>query len=66
MKSRNGPNSDAEIGRLRTMLCHLGNISYHLGRDVKFDPQTETFLADGEASKLLTKEYRAAYPLPKV
>jgi hypothetical protein len=25
------------------MLCHLGNVSYKLGRDVRFDPKTEKF-----------------------
>jgi predicted dehydrogenase len=66
VKSRNRPNSDVEIGRLSTMLCHLGNISHHLGRDVKFDAKTETFGNDKEANKLLSKEYRAPYGLPKV
>jgi len=66
VKSRQGPNSDVEIGRLSTTLCHLGNISYHLGRDIQFDPKTETFGNDKEANKLLAKEYRAPYGLPKV
>lgn len=66
VKTRRRPNSDVEIGRLSTMLCHLGNISYNLGRDVKFDPATETFGSDKEANALLTKQYRAPYALPKV
>ena len=66
VKSRSKPNSDVEIGRLSTMLCHLGNISHHLGRDVKFDPKTETFGNDREANNLLTKDYRAPYELPRV
>jgi predicted dehydrogenase len=66
LKSREKPNSDVEIGRLSTTLCHLGNISYHLGRDVHFDPHTETFGDDHEANKLLTKRYREPYALPKV
>ena len=66
VKSRQRPHSDIEIGRLSTTLCHLGNISYKLGRDVHFDPATETFPGDREAARLLTKEYRAPYGLPKV
>ena len=66
VKSRKQPNSDIEIGRLSTMLCHLGNISYKLGRDVKFDGKTETFPGDREANALLRKEYRKPYELPKV
>jgi predicted dehydrogenase len=65
VKSRKRPNADVEIGRLSTMLCHLGNVSYKLGRDVRFDPKTERF-GDAEANKLLRKEYRAGYELPKV
>ncbi len=66
VKSRNTPNSDVEIGRLSTTLCHLGNISCRLKRDVQFDPATETFGSDKDANALLTKTYRDEYPLPKV
>jgi predicted dehydrogenase len=66
VKSRKRPNSDVEIGRLSTMLCHLGNISHRVGRGVQFDPDTETFGTDREANAYLTKQYRASYPLPKV
>ncbi|HZT32287.1 MAG TPA: Gfo/Idh/MocA family oxidoreductase [Bryobacteraceae bacterium] len=66
VKSRQRPNADVEIGRLSTTLCHLGNIVYHLGRDVRFDPQTETFGDDQAANAMLTKQYRSSYPLPKV
>jgi predicted dehydrogenase len=66
MKSRKEPNADIETGRLSTTLCHLGNISYHLKRDVSFDPKTETFGTDRAANALLKKEYRKPYVLPKV
>ena len=66
VKSRKRPNADVETGRLSTTLCHLGNVSYHLRRDVRFNPKTETFGEDKQANALLTKKYRAAYPLPKV
>jgi len=65
VKSRKRPNSDVEIGRLSTTMCHLGNVSYHLGRDVKFDSKTETFPGDAEANKLLARAHRAPYGLPK-
>ncbi len=66
VKSRKLPHSDVEIGRLSTTLCHLGNISCHLKREVHFDPKTETFGGDKEANAYLTKEYRSPYTLPKV
>ncbi len=66
MKSRQRPNSDIEIGRLSTMLCHLGNVSYKLGRDVHFNPEKEDFGDDTAANALLHKDYRKPYDLPKV
>ena len=66
VKSRQKPNSDVEIGRLSTTLCHLGNVCHHLRRDVRFDPKTETFGDDKAANALLTKQYRKPYAPPKV
>ena len=47
-------------GHLSSALCHLGNIAYRLGRGLKFDPKTETFVGDKDADALLT----ARVPLP--
>lgn len=66
IKTRQKPNSDVEIGRLSTMLCHLGNISYKLHRPVEFDAKSETFPNDKDANRLLTKQYRQPYALPEV
>ncbi|MBN2329460.1 MAG: gfo/Idh/MocA family oxidoreductase, partial [Candidatus Omnitrophica bacterium] len=66
IKSRRQPNADVELGRLSTTICHLGNISYHLGRDVRFDPKTENFDGDQPANALLRREYREPYGLPTV
>jgi predicted dehydrogenase len=66
IKSRKRPDADVELGRLSTTICHLGNITTRLGRDVRFDPKTETFGDDKEANAYLTKQYRAPYLLPQV
>ncbi|MCX6621105.1 MAG: Gfo/Idh/MocA family oxidoreductase [Acidobacteria bacterium] len=66
VKSRKRPNADVEIGRLSTTLCHLGNICQRLGRDIRFDPETETFPGDADATARLTKQYREGYALPNV
>ena len=66
IKSRQRPNADIEIGRLSTTICHLGSICTRLGRDVAFDPKTETFGDDKAANAYLTKQYREGYGLPKV
>jgi predicted dehydrogenase len=66
MRSRKLPHAHVEIGRLSTTLCHLGNISQKLGRDVHFDAKTEAFGADREANALRSKTYRKGFDLPKV
>jgi len=66
VRSRQTPNSDVEVGRLSTTICHLGNICTHLRRDVAFDPKTETFGHDKEANAYLTREHRGPYTIPKV
>jgi predicted dehydrogenase len=53
-----------EEGHLSTTLCHLGNISYRVGRSVEFDGATERFVGDAEADKLLSRTYRAPFVLP--
>jgi predicted dehydrogenase len=52
-----------EDGHFSTALCHLGNISYRLGRSLKFDGANERFESDEEADKLLSRKYRAPYSL---
>ncbi len=102
-------NCNAEVAHYSAALCHLGNISYRLGKEVpfsqqskslgdnkqvvesfetirenvkaagvnlseteyrlgrtlKFDPAAEKFVGDAEADKLLTRDYRAPYVVPK-
>lgn len=55
-----------EEGHLSTSLCHLGNISYRVGRSVKFDNVIERFVGDAEADKLLSRTYRAPYVIPEM
>ena len=54
-----------EEGHLSTSLCHLGNISYRVGRSLTFDGASERFAGDDEANKLLSRTYRAPYSLPE-
>ncbi len=55
---------DVEEGRLSAALCHMANISYRLGRKLRFDPVTETFTGDREANAMLTRKYRAPFVVP--
>jgi len=47
-------------------LCHLANISYRLGRKLKFMGAYEKFAADDEANLMLDREYRTPYELPRI
>jgi predicted dehydrogenase len=57
--------AEIEETAISTALCHLGNISYRVGRDLRFDPVRMQFPGDDEANKLLTREYRAPYVVPE-
>jgi len=111
MRSRKHEDLNADIldGHLSSALCHLGNVSYRLGKDValaegkkvlegnefatanwarlekilveehkvdlsqlkirvgpklKFDPETEKFVDNAAADKLLTRNYRKPFVVP--
>jgi predicted dehydrogenase len=57
--------ADIEVGHLSTALCHLCNISYRVGRQVRFDGKTERFIADEEANRYLSRNYRKPYVVPE-
>lgn len=56
----------AEIGEtaLSTAMCHLGNIAYRVGRELRFDPVAMRFPEDAQANAMLRREYRAPYIVP--
>ncbi len=51
----------AETGHRTATICHLGNISYRLGRKLKWDPVKEQFVNDAAANKELSREPRAKW-----
>jgi predicted dehydrogenase len=59
---QNGP---VESGHLASALAHLGNISYRLGRQLDFDPVSESCIGDEDANRMLTRKYRAPYLMPE-
>lgn len=58
------PNADIEINHVSTALCHLANIATRTGRLLNFDPAREEIVGDGEATRLLTREYRDHWARP--
>ena len=46
----------------RTMTsCHLCNINLMLGRDLQWDPQTQQFVNDDEATSLMSRPSREGF-----
>ncbi|MEO8027724.1 MAG: Gfo/Idh/MocA family oxidoreductase [Bryobacteraceae bacterium] len=57
-------NGEIEEGAISSILMHLANISYRVGRTIDFDHETFTCKGDPEANKLLRRNYRAPYIVP--
>ncbi len=60
-------NCDILEGHRSTILPHMANASYRLGRTLSFDPKTERFVGDGakEANVFLKREYRKPFVVPE-
>jgi predicted dehydrogenase len=58
MRSRETPMADVESQHISTAICHLGNVVVRSGRNIRFDPETETIVGDEDASQYLKREYR--------
>ncbi|MBA7559038.1 Inositol 2-dehydrogenase/D-chiro-inositol 3-dehydrogenase [subsurface metagenome] len=55
---------DIREGFYSSALPHLANISYRLGRELKFMGDYEKFANDPEADTMLTRRYRKPYVVP--
>ena len=63
IRSRKTPISDVVSQHQSVTTCHLGNISMHLGRPLKWDPVKELFVGDGEANGLLSRQQRKGFDI---
>ncbi|MHC4403978.1 MAG: Gfo/Idh/MocA family protein [Planctomycetota bacterium] len=68
LRSQNPKDLTADVaeGHLSSSLCYLGNIACETERTLKFDPDSERFIDDDRANRLLTRDYREPFTLPKV
>ena len=55
---------DINDGFYSSALPALANISYRLGRSLKYSNETRKFVNDPEADKMLTRVYRKPYVVP--
>jgi len=60
IKKRSKPICPAEVGHRTATICHLGNITYDLNRELQWDPVKEKF-DDGEANKLRDYKERKGF-----
>jgi hypothetical protein len=63
VKSRKPAITPAETAHHSAIPGHLGLISMLVGRKLKWDAQKESILDDADASKLLSRNYRAPWQL---
>ena len=58
-------NADILDGHKSTVMCHLANISYRVGRELTFDDHNERFVDDDQANGYITRNYRYPYIVPE-
>jgi len=61
IKSRKAPISPVEIGHRACSICLITHISMKLGRKLDWNPETEMFVKDEEANKMLSRSQRFPY-----
>lgn len=63
VKSRQPTITPVDVGHHSTIPGHLGYISMVTGRKIHWDNATQTIIGDSEASKMLTRDYRAPWKM---
>jgi hypothetical protein len=63
IRRRAPPEASAETGHYATNLGHLMNISWQVGRSIRWDGEQEQVVGDPEANALVRKPYRAPWTL---
>ena len=63
LTTRQAPHCTMLEGHRATTACQLANIAYRTGHKLRWDATKEQIIGDAEASKLMTKQYRAPWKL---
>jgi len=64
VRTRKPSYADIELGHHASNPGHLMNISWRVGRRVRWDAKTEQVIGDPEANAWVTKKYRKPWSLP--
>ncbi|MGL4595665.1 MAG: Gfo/Idh/MocA family protein [Thermoguttaceae bacterium] len=60
------PIGEMETGIRTASLCHILNIARYLGRNLKWNPESEEFVGDAEANTWLSREHRKGFEQAKI
>ena len=63
VKTRRTPIAPPEVAQRSTTTCHVGNICLRLDRPLRWALETERFVGDPEANRMLTRAMRAPWHL---
>jgi len=63
VKTRSKPLAGADVACNGHIACHAANVAIFLGRTVKLDPATHTFIDDDEANRLRSEALRSPWRL---
>jgi predicted dehydrogenase len=58
VKTRAQPSANATVAAQSHIGCHAATIAWRLGRDLKFDPESEKFIDDDDANRLRSRAMR--------
>ena len=61
VRSSGRPAADIEEGVKSTLLCHLGNIAYRVGRTVRLNDISRRIASDADAEALWSREYQPGW-----
>jgi predicted dehydrogenase len=61
VKTRSTPIAPVEVAHRSTTTCHVANICLRLGRRLRWNPQTERFVGDPQADRMLARAMRAPW-----
>jgi predicted dehydrogenase len=65
-RKRESLNAEIEEGAISTTLVHLANISYRLGRSIRFDSASYSCPGDEEATRMFKRDYREPFTVPTI
>lgn len=66
IEKRSRPVADIEDGYISTASCILANLAMKVGRPLVYDPTHRVVVGDAQATKLLSRPYRAPWRHPSV